>query len=87
MVKIASKSRLKRIGLFLLLLALILVAVVLIRTWTVSAPPMADVAPPVSLKLEPQAAAQRLAGAVRFPTISAKDDKAGHFSGLRRYLV
>ncbi|HYP86051.1 M20 family peptidase [Variovorax sp.] len=79
----------KRAFLFLLLALVVLAAVLGIRTWRtpsrqVAAPPLQKV------PVDAQAAAARLAGAVRFRTISSLDDPHANddqFAGLHAYLA
>ncbi|MEO6195721.1 MAG: M20 family peptidase [Thermoanaerobaculia bacterium] len=72
------------IGLVLfLLVAILLLRMILIKSHQVQAPPVTDLA------VDARAAAGRLAGAVRFPTVSHENGQnveAAAFDGLHRYL-
>ena len=79
----------KRALLLLGLALLALVAVVLLRTVTVESKQI-EVEPVVDLTVDANAAAQRLAGAVRFPTVSHEAGaqvESEAFLGLHRYLA
>lgn len=79
----------KRVLLVLGLALLILLAVVLVRTATVESKQI-RVEPVTDLTVDANAVAQRLAGAVRFPTISHEAGaqvESEAFLGLHRYLA
>jgi carboxypeptidase PM20D1 len=70
------------------LVLLVLLAVLLIRASTVDSRQLGDV-PVNDLQVDARAAASRLAGAIRFPTVSHEggaDVEAAAFDGLHRYL-
>lgn len=78
----------KRLFLGLLLVLLALAAAVAVNTWRHPSRQVA-VAPAPPLQLDTQAAAQRLAGAIRIRTVSALDDPAANsseFDKLHAYL-
>jgi carboxypeptidase PM20D1 len=78
----------KRLFIGLLLVLLALAAAVAVNTWRHPSR-QAAVAPAPALQLDTQAAAQRLAGAIRIRTVSALDDPAANsseFDKLHTYL-
>ncbi|HEX6904046.1 MAG TPA: M20 family peptidase [Thermoanaerobaculia bacterium] len=77
----------KRILLILGAALLLLVAVLLVRTATVKSRQI-EVQPVTDLTVDADAAAQRLAAAIRFPTISHEDGRveAAAFQDLHRFL-
>lgn len=80
---------LKRVFLGLLALLLVLVAAVAINTWRQGSRQL-DVPPAPPLAIDAQAAAERLAGALRFKTLSRLGDPAANaaeFEQLHAYLA
>lgn len=77
----------KRIFLILGAALLLLIAVLLIRTATVKSRQI-EVQPVTDLTVDADAAAQRLAAAIRFPTVSHEDGRveAAAFQDLHRFL-
>jgi len=79
----------KRVLLGLLLLIAVLAAAVAVQTWRTPSRQL-SVAPVPKVPVDAQAAAERLAGAVRFKTISSLEDPAANnaeFAGLHAYLA
>jgi len=79
----------KRLFLGLLLVLVVLAAAVAVNTWRHPSRQVA-VPPAPALQVDVQAAAQRLAGAIRIRTVSALDDpaaNAGEFEKLHAYLA
>ena len=83
-----TNTVLKRLFLFAATLLLLLVAVLAVNTWRATSRQIAP-APVAPLKMDQAAAAERLAAAVRIPTISSPTDpqaSAAEFEKMHRHL-